>query len=89
METNELIKKFEKNINSGAGRKIVAQGLNALPDVIKHLSDNLPSSTVELQTAWGTLLAEMENEIDVLKSGPAKYNDYYGWIGWAKRMVKK
>lgn len=88
MEISKLIKDFEKDVNSNAGKKLVAQGLTALPEIIEHLSDNIPSSSLELQTAWGKLLADMEKDIDILKSGPAKYTDYYNWISWAKRMVK-
>lgn len=76
--------RFERSLNQ---KELKRRGKDALPAIIAHLKANPPSSFMDLDTAWGQLLNEIEVEIDPEKSGPQLLKDTSGWIAWAERMV--
>lgn len=99
MDLSELIEGFERDIvydahgytarfeRSQHRQELQRRGRGALPAIVAHLQVKLPSSFMNLDTAWGNLLNWIEIEIDPEKSGPQTLKDTPAWIAWAERIV--
>jgi hypothetical protein len=96
----DLIKRFERDIvldchsftarfeRSLAQRELCRRGAGCLKAITDHLRKNPPKDFMDLRTAWGYLLNQIEIRLDPKKTGPKRLKDTAGWIAWADKFSK-